>query len=540
MTRSKTLAGLVSACALSVMGASAQTSSDWLTWGHDQQRSGWNIDETTLTKSTVRQMKLLWTASLPTKPRPVALSTLTAPLVVTGMKTQDGPKDIVFTIDIEDTIFAVDAANGKVIWQKSFPNTLTPMHPASVNCSNTEQATPVADKKNGVIYFTTSDGKLRGLALADGTNRLKPIDMVAPFSRNWSLNLVGNIVYTAAGRGCGGSKAQPIEPGTVAAIDISDPQHPALSRFYTGVSRPAGPWGAGGPVLGPQGLYVETADGPNNPGSGVYGNSILAVKPNAWGLNDSFVPPNWRYLNAKDLDLGSSGPVIFPNGKRTLLAAGAKEGVVYLLDATNMGGQDHMTGLYTSPRLGNDDQTYWGHGIWGGIATSESAAGDRYLYVPMWGPPAKDGPQFPVTHGAAPNGSIMAFKVVAADDGVAMIPAWISRDLDPPAPPVVANGVVYALQAAEHTSQHPNNPTGHGRPLNGGHVPTQTELGAYRTTPSSPMTLFALDAETGKELWSSRKAMAGNTTHFSEPVVAGGKVFVVDHNAHLFAFGLSR
>src|SRR4029079_1411193 len=115
-------------------------------------------------------------------------------------------------VDVDDTIYAVDA-----VWQKSFPNPGTPVHRSTVNCSNTEQATPVADRKSGVIYFTTSDGKLRGASLADGSSRLKPTDMVAPFSRNWSLNLVGNVVYTAAGRGCGGTKTQPIEPGTVAA-----------------------------------------------------------------------------------------------------------------------------------------------------------------------------------------------------------------------------------------------------------------------------------------------------------------------------------
>jgi hypothetical protein len=528
------LAGLLLA---SMAGAIAQPASDWPTWGFDQQRSGWNKDEAVLSKANVSRMRLLWTAQLPTKIQNTALSTLTAPIVVTGVRTPDGAKDLVFTVDVDDTIHAVDAATGKTVWQKSFPNPGTPVHRSTVNCSNTEQATPVADKKAGVIYFTTSDGKLRGAGLADGGSRLKPTDMVAPFSRNWSLNLVGNVVYTAAGRGCGGTKAQPIEPGTVAAIDISDPEHPALSRFHTSTSRPAGPWGSGGPVLGPQGLYVETADGPNNPGSGIYGNAILAVRPNAWGLKDSFMPNNWRYLNAKDLDLGSGSPVIFSFGKRTLLAAGAKEAVVYLLDAENLGGQDHMTALYTSPRLGNDEQTYWGHGIWGGIATSESN-GERYLYVPMWGAAAKEGPKFPKSYGDTPNGSIMAFTVSEAGAGVSLTPAWISRDLDPPAPPAIANGVVYALQQAEHTNQHPNNPEGHGRPVNGMPAPSEEELGIYRTTPNSPMTLFALDAETGKELWSSRNAMAGNTAHFSEPVVAGGKVFVVDHKAHLFAFGL--
>jgi len=528
------LAGLWLASAGAVM---AQQGSDWPSWGFDQQRSGWNKDETVLSKTSVGRMKLLWTAQLPTKVQATALSTLTAPVVVTGVQTPAGAKDLVFTVDVDDTIYAVDAATGKIAWQNSFPNPLTPVRPATVNCSNTEQATPVADRKSGVIYFTTSDGKLRGLALADGSQRLKPTDMVAPFSRNWSLNLVGNTVYTAAGRGCGGTKAQPVEPGTVAAMDISDPEHPALSRFHTGTSRPAGPWGSGGPVLGPQGLYVETADGPNNPGSGIYGNAILAVRPNAWGLKDSFVPNNWRYLNAKDLDLGSGSPVIFGFGKRTLLAAGAKEAVVYLLDAENLGGQDHMTALYTSPRLGNDEQTYWGHGIWGGISTSESN-GERYIYVPMWGPAAKDGPQFPKSYGDTPHGSIMAFKVSEAGSSVSLTPAWISRDLDPPAPPAIANGVVFALQQAEHTSQHPNNPEGHGRSINGVPAPTEQELGTYRTTPTAPMTLFALDAESGKELWSSRNAMAGNTTHFSEPVVAAGKVFVVDHKAHIFAFGV--
>ena len=42
--------------------------------------------------------------------------------------------------------------------------------------------------------------------------------------------------------------------------------------------------------------------------------------------------------------------------------------------------------------------------------------------------------------------------------------------------------------------------------------------------PHSTMTLFAFDAVTGKELWSSGKAMDGNTVHFTQPVVALGKL----------------
>ena len=67
-------------------------------------------------------------------------------------------------------------------------------------------------------------------------------------------------------------------------MDVSDPAHPQLSRFLTGRGRPAGPWGRGGPVAGPQGVYVQTADGNRDPGGGIYGNAVLAVQPKAYGL----------------------------------------------------------------------------------------------------------------------------------------------------------------------------------------------------------------------------------------------------------------
>ena len=215
--------------------------------------------------------------------------------------------------------------------------------------------------------------------------------MVQPFSRNWSLNLVDNVVYTTAARGCGGSAGQPVEFGTVAAVDVSDPARPALSRFYTGKGRPAGPWGATGVAWGPQGAYVTTADGPNNPGSGIYGDMVLAVRPHAWGLNDSFTPTHWRYVNARDLDFGSGGPLLFSLGKRNIVATASKELVIYLLDADNLGGVDHMTALYQSPRMGNDIQDFQAKGVWGSLATALDDQGQRWLYAPMWGSPPRPG-----------------------------------------------------------------------------------------------------------------------------------------------------
>ena len=60
-----------------------------------------------------------------------------------------------------------------------------------------------------------------------------------------------------------------------------------------------------------------------------------------------------------------------------------------------------------------------------------------------------------------------------------------------------------------------------------------------RSTPVSNMTLYAYDAETGQQLWSSGKTLS-DWVHFSEPVVALGKIFVVTHDAKVIAFGLKK
>ena len=103
--------------------------------------------------------------------------------------------------------------------------------------------------------------------------------------------------------------------------------------------------------------------------------------------------------------------ILFPFGKRNLLATASKETVVYLLDADNLGGVDHMTGLYQSPRMGNDTQDFQAMGTWGSLATAQDEKGTRWLYLPMWGAPAKAGPKFAMTNGDAPSGSIMALTV---------------------------------------------------------------------------------------------------------------------------------
>ena len=79
-------------------------------------------------------------------------------------------------------------------------------------------------------------------------------------------------------------------------------------------------------------LWVTTG---NSAGQSAFdfGNAVIRLIP-ALQLVDYFAPSDWARLNAGDIDLGSLGPVLLPNGR--VLAVG-KEGIAYLTDAGNLG-----------------------------------------------------------------------------------------------------------------------------------------------------------------------------------------------------------
>jgi len=183
------------------MPSFAAAQSDWLTWGYDQQRTGWNQSEAVLSKDNVSRLEVKWKAQLSTPPREEVLSTLSAPLVAT-VNGPRGQVTRVFVVGSDNTVYAIDSETGEVAWQRRFPNTLTAPTPPDYRCPNTQNATPAIDKAAATIYISMSDGKLRGLSLVDGEDRMPPADFTAPFARNWSLNLIDGVIYSPTARGC--------------------------------------------------------------------------------------------------------------------------------------------------------------------------------------------------------------------------------------------------------------------------------------------------------------------------------------------------
>ena len=525
------------------------THKDWPTWGYDPERTGWNRGETTLTPKNVGRLKQLWSTQLSVPTDKYVLSTMTAPVIASGVATAAGARDLLFILGANDTLFAVDAQTGAAVWQKAFPNPAKFKKPLDWLCPNTANDTPVLDTARGIVFFIPSDGLMRGLDLATGAEKMTPVATVAPFARAWSLNLVDNIVTTTSGRACGEvlDKRSPeyfaamsglrragsgplLDASAVNAVDTTDLAHPRAVHFFTSGARPAAPWGRGGAVRGPQNsMILETSDGRYDPASGDFSESILRVAPLATRLVDSFTPKNWMDNLMHDMS-GSASPVVFDFAGKTLVAVSQKEAVLRLLDAQALGGADHMTPLWASSKLGNDEKTGTdpGRGVWGAIATYETG-GRRFLYLPLSGHPSKDAPVFPVTNGSRENGSIMAFEVKNDAGKISAVPLWTSTDMIMPDPPVVANGVVYALSTGGQAMQNGAKPGDPRLPY--------SQSAVLRSTPVGTMTLYAYDAVSGKQLWSSGKTLS-DWVHFSEPVVALGKVYVVTHDAHVVAFGL--
>jgi outer membrane protein assembly factor BamB len=567
--------------------------SDWLMWGGSPERTDVNRNETQITRKNVGTLELKWKTQID-KDLPEEIqsgaSMLTDPLVVTNVRTAAGTKTLVFTLSATNTLAALDASTGKIAWQRQFENKVKPVRNANwASCINTPTATPVIDKQKATIYAVSADGTLHALGIADGEEKMPPTDFVPAFARSWSLNLVDGVIYTTVGRGCGQDDKGKTPKAGMLAIDLNDPKHP-VSHFDTSEGRPGGVWGRAGLVWSGNSMMGQTADGPFDPANNLWSQTLLSLNPKTLTLKDYFTPPNLELINTEDLDFGSGSSIAIAYQGRNYVVTGGKDGTLYILDANNLGGNDHRTPLF-SLKTGNDELSYSGTGLWGALATVVNARGERWIYLPMWGPPSKEA-KFAITNGDAPDGEIQAFRFELKDGKPVLNPMWISRNMSVPDPPVVVNGMVFATSTGENTMQRTSDPrypywyprpdappipagqlipqrAGPQSPVPGqGGVAGRAGLqgvggpsggrgagggrggsggrgggaggGAFtaqqRAQHTTQVILYAFDAATGKELYSSNDSI-DDWTHLGSISVAGGKVYTTTRQSFVYAFG---
>ncbi len=497
--------------------SSAEGAAEWRTSSIDPQRDGWQRNESRLTTSTAKDIRLLW--KVKTHNVSMGMQSFREPLIIAGVNTARGVKTIAILAGSSNDVYAIDADSGAMLWQKhlqwSSDKPQSPEIGDGFICTKALTATPVVTPAGAAERFAhvlSTDGYLHTLDLSTGGEKKPPIQMLPNiYGKAYGLNLRDNVVYTVTGQGCSGV------PNKLYAVDLTN------GRAFSSAVRQGGIFGTAGPAIGADGtIYFETGDGAYNPATGELATTVMGFTSakDTLTLKDYYTPTNHEWLTIRDLDMNVT-PVVFPYKGRDLLVGSGKEGRYFLMDSKSLGGPTHETPLYRSPLISNTNVNFQTEGTWGSFTSWESQDGTRWVLAPIGGPVAVP---FPITYGATPNGGVIALRLTDTNGKLELIPAWLSHDMMSAEPPVVSNGVVFVLAAGEFTGQ--------ANDVDGGLYSWQE-----RVKRSIPAKLYALDAETGKELYSSGEQVT-SFLHQSGIAVAGGRVIFGTFDGTIYCFGL--
>jgi hypothetical protein len=490
----------------------------WVTWGKTAYRNSYNPTETTLTSSNVSGLKLLWQTTLG--------GVITdEPIVVANVAgTSEGPVDVLYVGDAHANLYAINAGTGKVLWSKTLQTEAingNSSDPAQQYCFDQPGGlygiggTPVADPASNTVYAVDGMGYLYGFDLATGNQKFKAGPVWPYDTSDNDLNITNDygalnedvrngVVYIPGGAHCGNENY-----GGVARYTISSG---SITNWYTMGGPPnvfGGVWGPGGPVIDPRdatnpssdNVYFGTAFGQTPPGANQYPYSVVRLTESL-SVNSASVNPVDATWPA-DLDFGDTPLVFAPAassgcGTAMLAAAESKNGKLYLFNADNLD-----AGPTQTIQLGTLSQD----GINLGTAAYDPT---RNLFYVNNGSDSSAGS---IDHG------LIAFTLAS---NCQLQVAWQetvgpNKEIDgPPAPPTVANGVVY----------YADGPGSNCSPVgNSGCGAAPADFNAYNAT--SGALLF-------------HTTVTGPL--FTAPVVVNGRVYVTSWNGSgpgvVYCFGL--
>ena len=485
---------------------------DWPSYGGDARRTGWERSDTRITRENVKDFQLVLKRKL--EGSAGGPHSLTTPIVIGLLISYRGFKELGLVSDSGGDLWAIDVDLNKIFWKKRFEGS-SPKQSSSGPCSSAAvtpamippvtfgggrrpaatRTTTVSPRLGGAgfgvarsVFMLAPDGKLHQVNSSDGSDQFPPLDFLPPGAQASSLTINRTAVYTTTSGKCGGT------PNGVWAIDLNDDE-PRPIHFELNSGEASGP---GGFAIGNDGtVYLQTGPGETDPAANKWANTLLALAP------EDLKVKGYATLSDSDPKTGSSAatPVVFEYGGRDVIATAGSDGRIYLLDSASVGGADHKTVLHKSVRIASENG-----GIWGGLSTWQDADGARWLGAPVWGPVNAD-LKSPITNGPTPHGAIVAFKVEEQAGALVLTPAWVSRDLKSPVPPVITSGAVFALSTG------------------GGEVHERA-------------TLYALDGVTGKELYTTGDQV-GAPGSLTGLTVTNGRVYFTTTAGTLYAFGVA-
>jgi hypothetical protein len=520
--------GVTSAMATLTVNPIGVTSAlDVVTYHYDNQRTGQNLNETTLTTANVTQSRFGKLGELivdgKVDAQPLYLSNVSVPGV--------GMKNVLYVATEHGSVFAFDADNvsgtaAKPLWQ--ITTQLSGEKPSDDRgCGQVTPeigitSTPVIDRTRGAIYVVSvskdASGnyfhRIHALDITTGKELFGgPTTVTATFPGNGAGSAGGTVtfdpseynerpgllelngtIYTTWGSHC---DAGPYTSWVMAYSADTLKQTGVLNLVPNGSD--GGIWMAGTApaadsagniyfLIG-NGTFDTTLNASGLPSQKDCGNCFVKISPATLTLLDYFTPSNTVAESNADEDLGSGGPLLLPDvtdasGKTRHLAVGSgKDKIIYVLDRDAMG--------KFSATQNNIYQQ-----ISGQLAGAEFAKPSYFNGTVYYGAVSDSLKAFPITAGKLAASPSSKTAAVYAYPGAT--PA-ISAN-------VASNGIVWAVE---------NGATG--------------VLHAYDAT------------NLATELYNSNQA-SGSRDQFSDnkfitPMIANGKVFVGTANS-VAVFGL--
>lgn len=309
--------------------------------------------------------------------------------------------------------------------------------------------------------------------LSNGADYEPPTRFLPPDANASGLIVVENRAYVTTQNGCGGV------PDGIWMLDLVTKQ---VKNWKASIA------GSAGPAFGPDGtIYVATG------ARGEASNSVVALDGKTLEVR------NWYRAGNSEF---SSSPVVFEFRGKVLLIVASADGRLHLLDAGSPGGSDHKTPLATAV------VSTKGAFSPGALASWQDATRTRWILVPG----------VASATGSANGTAVGAWKMSEEAGAFQLKLGWTSRELIAPLPPTVINDVVFVTSGGE-----------------------AIDIDRRRASPrrgqrGSTAVIYALDAITGTELWSSGTAITSFTR--SGPLSGGvGQIYLGTHSGELYAFG---
>ncbi len=268
-----------------------------------------------------------------------------------------------FYVATEDgTVFALDEQSGSVVWEKNVATTPTSSYAGG--CGNVSPigitGTPAIDLATRLIVFDTPTADSGGhiathmiYALSidtgavawsvDASTITDPSNSLtfAPPSQNQrsAVLILNGIAYVAYGGHAG--DCGPYH-GWVIGVPLSG--HGTGAKGWSTQVAGAGIWGCGGPASDGESVFITTGNAEAATASWAESEGLFRLDPGPTftkAMPDFFALKNWSDLDTGDLDLSGAGPLLIdaPSMTPTTLAMGqGKDGYLYLVDRTNLGG----------------------------------------------------------------------------------------------------------------------------------------------------------------------------------------------------------